>query len=653
MKTLTLTSEIDIQAREAADGKAKRPTFTINAYTGGALRVGAFYRPVVLDLRGLRSSQTIPILLDHDPTQIVGQASAVSISRDGVALRGTITGDDEPAAKVISHAKNGFRWQASVGVSVEKMESVGEGTTVKVNGKQFTGPLVIARRGRLGEVSFVAIGADEEASASVAARRASGVNPMPRSRSKSKAKAAVIDDPEPRDPQDLNASEGFDGDEPAPDAEETRLAEIDTLTAGYEADGFLAGLRRDAIRGEVSIGALRRLALDHLRASRPSGITGVQGTGRSRGVGNHRDVLAAAVMLHAGMSDLAQKAFGADACQRADDLRAGSLFDICAAALHLEGHHASGGRESVIKAAFSTVSMPYALNTAVDKTLSSAYMEAPASWRSWVGTRNVKNFRQHYGVRPYANNSALEEVGKDGELKHASLQEEVLQHQAQTRGKIVTVTRQDIVNDDLQWLTEIPAEFARQSARSLADLVYSKLMGNAGSFFGTANGNYLEGADTALSVDALQLAVKSFRERVGPDGRPIDVGPATLIVPPALEFTARSILNSSMLDRTASSLDNAPTGNPLAGLNLKLEVETRLGNSAFHTNASDLAWYLAAAPTNIPGVVVSYLNNRATPTIESAPPAFHLLGLSWRIFFDFGVDLFDPRGILLLLGEAE
>jgi hypothetical protein len=165
---LLLTADVSVAA---AAGEGKRPTFAINAYNGGALRVGGWYQPVVVDLAGLRAGN-VTILLDHDPAQIVGQGRP-EITATAVHVTGTITGDhtdrNEPAYKVVTHARNGFAWSASVGVAPERVERVDAGSKVTVNGREFTGPVSIVRAGRLGEVSFVGVGADETASAKVAA----------------------------------------------------------------------------------------------------------------------------------------------------------------------------------------------------------------------------------------------------------------------------------------------------------------------------------------------------------------------------------------------------------------------------------------------------------------------------------------------------
>src|SRR4051794_2449594 len=89
------TATIDIEGKARSDGK-RLPTFAIKGYTGGVMNVGGFYNPVILDLGGIKAqSQTMPALLDHDTSQIVGQTESVTVGTDGVDFTGTIMGEDE------------------------------------------------------------------------------------------------------------------------------------------------------------------------------------------------------------------------------------------------------------------------------------------------------------------------------------------------------------------------------------------------------------------------------------------------------------------------------------------------------------------------------------------------------------------------------
>ncbi|HUX16271.1 MAG TPA: hypothetical protein VMW52_07340, partial [Phycisphaerae bacterium] len=93
MNRLELAATVTVLAAEAsAEGEPKkRPTFSALAYSGGVLHVG-WGGPVYVDLAGLKAAERVTALLDHDRSQIVGQATAEITARQ-VKLTGVFTGD--------------------------------------------------------------------------------------------------------------------------------------------------------------------------------------------------------------------------------------------------------------------------------------------------------------------------------------------------------------------------------------------------------------------------------------------------------------------------------------------------------------------------------------------------------------------------------
>lgn len=160
--------------RPAGDGKPALKKFSMTGYTGGAMNVG-FGMPVVVDLQGMTVlRQANPILMSHDPSAIVAHTTAVDVSAQRVKVAGVMSGVGPAAQEVQALAANGFPWQASIGASIQQREYVDAGKTVQVNGRNFTGPLMVARKTVLGEVSFVPIGADQNTSATVTAKHTEG-----------------------------------------------------------------------------------------------------------------------------------------------------------------------------------------------------------------------------------------------------------------------------------------------------------------------------------------------------------------------------------------------------------------------------------------------------------------------------------------------
>lgn len=145
----------------AAEGETKPPGFEMQAYTGGQLDLPNYYYPVVVDLEGMTGPRrATPILRDHKIGQIVGHGRAV-IAADGITItKGVFSGGGQDSEEVLTAARAGFPWQASIGARPTQMVMVDKGEKVTVNGRSFTGPLYVARKSQLKEVSFVAIGAD-------------------------------------------------------------------------------------------------------------------------------------------------------------------------------------------------------------------------------------------------------------------------------------------------------------------------------------------------------------------------------------------------------------------------------------------------------------------------------------------------------------
>src|SRR5262245_4882454 len=105
-----------------------------------------------------------------------------------------------------------------------------------------------------------------------------------------------------------------------------------------------------------------------------------------------------------------------------------------------------------------------------------------------------------------------------------------------------SITRQDIVNDDLGALKLIPQRIGRGAALKMNKVFWAEFL-NHSSFFASGNNNYFEGAGTVLSLTSLATALQKFRDQTDPDGAPLALAPAILLVPTALEVTAANLMN--------------------------------------------------------------------------------------------------------------
>lgn len=606
---LLAASDVEIQA------SGKTPTVSIVAYSGGLMTVPG-WGAVVLDLSGVDiSASQISILADHDSTLrgVVGFGQA-TVTGNKLLVAGTIAQATDAARQIIELAKSGFQFQASVGVAPREWERVRGGELVEVNGRAIraTGNgFTLVRASALKEVSIVAIGADAGTSVSIAASQ--------------EGEEALMTKTTEKTADDIRAEAA---------AETERITAIRRVCAGRHGDIEAKAIREcwDAQKTELEV----------LRASRPTApfihSTAAAPTG---------DVIEAAILAHMGHENLAEKHLGPQAAQQAGDLRATSLVDLCRAALLVDQRDVPSGREAMIRAALSTYSLPVALGNAANKVLLDAYTESPATWRAFAAVKSTNDFKDHTGIRP-SDTGDLTEVPKGGELKHGSIDEATYQYSVDTFGKMLSIDRRDIINDDLGLFEDTAMSLGRAAMRAVSDLVYKTLLSGAGSFFSAGNGNYDSGAATALSLDALATGIARMMAQRDDEDRDLDIRPRTLLVPPELQQTAKELLQSDFIQRANN---DEPTGNALKNV-VSLEVEPRLSNSARFTGTSTKAWYLFAGKMDA-AIIVAFLQGKQTPTVEffgfDADP--NRLSATWRVYHDFGSALGDYRATYKADGE--
>jgi hypothetical protein len=309
-----------------------------------------------------------------------------------------------------------------------------------------------------------------------------------------------------------------------------------------------------------------------------------------------------------------------------------------------------------IRAGFSTVSLPGILNNVANKKLLKAFQAQPIIATRLCSEGELNDFKESERYR-LTDVGDLEPIAPDGELKHGGLTEEKATNQLGTFGKIFTLTRQMIYNDDLGAFLKVPEGMGARAARKIDNLFFTRLLSNpaqadGNALFHAGHGNYEEGADTALDADSLALAVQMFMDQTDADNQPINVSPKFLLVPTALKMTARELLNATLLIAVGSTdKERIPTYNAIADEDLELVTSPYLSNAQY-AGASGVAWYLFADPAIVDTFEIGYLKGRRTPTVERGETDFDTLGIKFRVYFDLGVREQDYRGMCKFKGEA-
>lgn len=299
----------------------------------------------------------------------------------------------------------------------------------------------------------------------------------------------------------------------------------------------------------------------------------------------------------------------------------------------------SDSRDRIFERAFNTRSMmgtsdfPAMLGTAVGRVLHDAYAAAPSALKSICRMANLPDFRAKSVIR-LGGAPALEQVNESGEFKYGAVSEAANGWQLLTYGRIIALSRQALVNDDLDGFATLLRKFGEAAARREADQLVSVLTSPP-----AIDGSALFHADRmtlitdALDAAALAAAVLSLRSQRDLDGGLVVQEPMHLIVPAALEMTARQLMGTY----------NPTTASEVLPWPLAVAVEPRLDA------VSTTAWYLAAGGQS--ALEYGYLDGAEGPQITQQE-GFEVDGLQIKARLDFGCGWVSPVGWVKSTGVA-
>lgn len=334
----------------------------------------------------------------------------------------------------------------------------------------------------------------------------------------------------------------------------------------------------------------------------------------------------------------------------------GSIVEVCRDILEARGVDTSAMYSAqVVQEAMSTSDLQHLLGNTLNRKALDGYEELPPTWQAWVVEGDVNDFREIKGIR-VVDFSGLDDVPELGEYKFAKLTEEVETWKLGKKGKDFAVSWESLINDDMRGISKAITGWGRAGRLAIAKFAYSFLIDNPNTYddkaiFHTDHGNLLT---DVLGDTGLEKALTAMRKQKNANGDPIGVVPKSLIVPSALEHTARKLLKSSTLVTLSGGAIQTIQDNIFPQLGLELIVEPLL-------DASDVGWFLAADPRSCESVEIDYLRGFGrTPQILKKKGVFEGdvadLGevdeIRYRTRFVFGGGAPDYRGLVKSTGAG-
>lgn len=299
-----------------------------------------------------------------------------------------------------------------------------------------------------------------------------------------------------------------------------------------------------------------------------------------------------------------------------------------------------------LREAGSTSDFPNILGNLMYRRLVSWASDVPDMWRQYTVQSDLADFRPQNALLGYEAEDLLP-VGEEGAYQDSKLGDAGYTIQLGTYGRRFSINRNVIINDDMNYIRRQPERFGRAAGRTLAKFVaQTVLQGNAPTFdgnalFSVAHSNLITaGAGSVLSSANLQTMITGLSSQTV-FGQYTTVRGRWLVIPPALEFAAEQILNSTaiIIAGTAGTVTTMGNANVMSN---------RLGLIVDPFLTDPTAYYVIADPGEVPLIDIGFLNGKQTPDLLIERPVLQNLAggddpyeleidIMWyKVRYDFG-----------------
>lgn len=329
-----------------------------------------------------------------------------------------------------------------------------------------------------------------------------------------------------------------------------------------------------------------------------------------------------------------------------------SLLDLARHCLEANGIATRGmdQMELVGRAFVATGDFPHILSSTANKALLAAYAAAPTQWARWCRRGSLSDFKATPRVQ-MSESGVLESVPEGAEFPQYSVSDTAENIQLGTYGKIFAITRQAIINDDMDAFGRIPTQHARAWARTINQLAVTHLLANptmhdTGALYNatavtTAGGHYnYDTSTTTVTTQATAEAVVRALFAFIRNQKDVDLK-SYLQLMPAVVMTGPTLSRYFMQALFENNRSSAEAQVDIRRMGLDLIEEPEIENSLI-TGYANHSTYMFCNPSDAAAIEVAFLNGNDAPTLEQEQ-GFSIDGIRLKVRGDVGVKAIDWR----------
>ena len=293
--------------------------------------------------------------------------------------------------------------------------------------------------------------------------------------------------------------------------------------------------------------------------------------------------------------------------------------------------------EYLLREALTTSDFPHLFGDVLDRQMLAAYKATPPVWKPYTKLSTVPRIAPQVGGYRFAmrgGDEHLDLVAEKGEYLASDRNADRYALSVYKYGRQFDISWEAMINDDLDALKDTPIRFAMAAQRTEHRIVVNQfaydetagagagLHAVGGPLYSTAAAE-LNMSNALLTIASLETALEVMAGRTDAAGEPIYCRAKFLVVPPALEMTARQILTSTtkMWTEGAVGVPVAyPTTNVVSQYGLELIVDPYLPaasqvNTPATPNSANSQWYLFSDPNDIRVLEAAHLVGHERPEI--------------------------------------
>jgi phage major head subunit gpT-like protein len=327
--------------------------------------------------------------------------------------------------------------------------------------------------------------------------------------------------------------------------------------------------------------------------------------------------------------------------ERAQDFKGMKLVDMARHCLERSGEKNTFrySTNEMVKRAISTTDYPELLTSTVSRQLRRFFSSTTSNWQFLGQRTTVSDFRAKTGLQ-VDGKVTFEKITEGGEYKATKiLQDRKASISVDTYGRLVKITRQAIINDDLDVFSRIPKMFATGAAELQSEMFWSMITGNAKTpdgktIFHADHNNIMQAG--AISEATLNAAIIAMLKQKSPAGQRQRLRPKYLIVPVELELTAKKIMTAITANKTGD----------VNVFNGAFEIVSEI----LLSENSASRWYMAADPSSVEGLLYAYLDGEEGLYTESRTN-FDDDTVETKARMEFGVAAWEHLGWLTNPGQ--